>query len=47
MALRARLVSQLTKHARENAASVPPQAREQFVAGCWNAGSGTLEAGAG
>jgi EmrB/QacA subfamily drug resistance transporter len=45
--LQAQLVSQLTKHARENAAALPPQFRGQFVAGFQNAGRGSLEVGTG
>jgi EmrB/QacA subfamily drug resistance transporter len=45
--LQAQLVSQLTKHARENAASLPPQLRGQFVAGFQQTGRGSLEIGAG
>jgi EmrB/QacA subfamily drug resistance transporter len=45
--LQAQLVSQLTRHARENAGTLPPQYREQFVAGFQNARGGTLEVGAG
>jgi EmrB/QacA subfamily drug resistance transporter len=45
--LQAQLVSQLVKHARENAGSLPPQFRGQFVAGFQQAGRGGLEVGAG
>jgi EmrB/QacA subfamily drug resistance transporter len=45
--LQAQLVHQLTKHARENAGSLPPQFRDQFVAGFQHAGGGSLEVGAG
>jgi EmrB/QacA subfamily drug resistance transporter len=45
--LQAQLASQLTRHARENAAALPPQYREQFVAGFRQAGRGSLEVGAG
>jgi MFS family permease len=45
--LQAQLVHQLTKHARENAGSLPPQFRDQFVAGFQRAGGGSLEVGAG
>jgi EmrB/QacA subfamily drug resistance transporter len=45
--LQAQLVSQLTKHARENAGSLPPQYRGQFVAGFEQAGRGSLEVGTG
>jgi EmrB/QacA subfamily drug resistance transporter len=45
--LQAQLVSQLTKHARENAGTLPPQFRDQFVSGFQHAGGGSLEVGAG
>jgi hypothetical protein len=45
--LQAQLVSQLVKHARENAATLPAQYRGQFIAGFQQAGQGSLEVGAG
>jgi EmrB/QacA subfamily drug resistance transporter len=45
--LQAQLVHQLTRHARENASSLPPQLREQFIAGFRHATGGRLEVGAG
>jgi EmrB/QacA subfamily drug resistance transporter len=45
--LQAQLVSQLTKDARENAGTLPPQYRGQFIAGFQNAAGGSLEVGAG
>jgi EmrB/QacA subfamily drug resistance transporter len=45
--LQAQLASQLTRHARENAAALPPQYRDQFIAGFQQAGRGSLEVGTG
>jgi EmrB/QacA subfamily drug resistance transporter len=45
--LQVQLANKLTTVARENAATLPPQYRDQFVAGFRNASSGSLEVGTG
>jgi EmrB/QacA subfamily drug resistance transporter len=45
--LQVQLANKLTAAARDNAASLPAQYRDQFVAGFHNASSGSLEVGAG
>lgn len=45
--LQAQLATQLTRHAQENAAALPPQYRDQFVAGFQQASKGSLEVGSG